>query len=63
MKEPYGEGLGAKGNTSEAATPRTLSRKGESIGLAGVGQAARRERKRSESFILYPSCVLAFDPR
>ncbi len=35
----------AKGNTSEAATPRTLSRKGVSIGLAGVGQAARRDKE------------------
>ena len=40
------EGRGpTKGNTSETATPRTPSRKSVSIGLAGVGQAARRDRK------------------
>ncbi len=40
------EGRGpTKGNTSETATPRTPSRKSVLIGLAGVGQAARRDRK------------------
>lgn len=48
------EGRGpAKGNTSEAATPRTQSRKGVSIGLAGVGQAARRDRKMRFTALLH----------
>ena len=43
----------AKGNTSETNTLRTLSREGAPQGLAGVREAARRDRKQKFTALLH----------
>lgn len=51
--ESVEESCSTKGNTNEANTLRTLSREGVPQGLAGVREAARRDRKQKFTALLH----------